>query len=269
MNRRDFLLAAAAASALPFVARAQPKREGFNTYYVSPTVFADAYKDYNFEPIHKAMGQLIDRYDIKKKRVIALGAGSLFEERYFVELGHNELIVVEIDWYGSAEPLLKISKPGPVKYVVGDALLYEPEEHDVLYASGFTPDEKRRWEYTGRWQIDSDPFHDSFMRYSRKLTPGGLMVIQSIGTLDVDLHPQYLPAVRRQLDANDLNLLEVWRLKKTHGVMLYVAQKNGGDPPPMKTPLTTFHGQSPNREPIEKVAPCSWPWLRRALNRPC
>ena len=42
------------------------------------------------------MGQLIDRYGIHNKRVIALSAGSCFEEQYFVKLGDNQLTVVDI-----------------------------------------------------------------------------------------------------------------------------------------------------------------------------
>ena len=106
------------------------------------------------------------------------------------------------------------------------------------------------------WEPAWDPFHPALFRYTRKLTPGGLMVVQSIGySLDAKGHPNYIPAVERQLTENGLRLLELWRFTKLPGVMLYVAQKNGGERPPMQTPFTTFHGQTEIQSPIERVYP--------------
>jgi hypothetical protein len=261
MRRREFIFGLAATAALPLAARADTAR----VYHVSPHLFADAYKDYDHEPIRVAMGQLIDRYGIRGKRVLALGAGSCFEERWFVSLGGNQLTVIDVDAHKSAEPLLKRSAPGPMTYIVGDALEIDAGEHDVLYASGFTPDEMRRYDLvepgdgpTRIWQSPWEPFHPALMQHASRLTPGGLMIVQSIGySLDTDAHPQYVPACQRQLARNGFRLIELWRFKPSHGVMLYVAQKQGGEPPPMKTLLTTFHGQAPIREPIERIYPAS------------
>ncbi len=262
MLRREFIIAlSATAAAWPLAVRAQEPKH--RIYHAPANLFAEQYTDYNFGPIRIAMGQLIDRYGIRNKRVLALGAGSCFEEQYFVELGNNQLTVVDIDENKSAEYALKLADPGPMGYIIGDALDFDPDEYNVFYASGFTPDEMRRYAMVapeGRmprfWRLEWDPFHPAFMRYANKLSPGGLFIVQSIAySIDALAHKQYLPACHRQLAASGLRMLELWRFKTSTGVMLYVAQKDGGEKPPMQTPLLTFHGQADLREPIERIYP--------------
>jgi hypothetical protein len=267
MRRRDVIGSlGATAVAWPLVSCGLDEKPQGRVYYASPNLFADGFAGYDHEPERVAVGQLIERYGIRNKRVLSLGGGSVFEERWFATLAGNQLTVIDIDEHKSAEPLLKTATPGPMKYIVGDALDTEVDEHDVLYASGFTPDEMRRREivapaiprgrHAQQWRLSWEPFHPAFMRHTRKLTPGGLMIVQSIGySIDADYHPRYVLACRQQLIRNGLRLIELWRFKLTRGVMLYVAQKEGGQPPPMQTPLTTFHGRATVREPIERIYP--------------
>jgi hypothetical protein len=233
-------------------------------YRVPPDLFAAQFPDYDHDRHRLAIGELIDRYDIRNKRVLALGSASAFEERWFVELGDNELTIIDIDEHGSAEQMLQSAPPGRMRYIVGDALVVDPGPHDVLYASGFTPDERRRrslitvdhGSYMEFWRFWWGPFHPGLIAHARRLSPGGLMIVQSIGySLDVDDHWQYVPACRLQLALNGLRLLEVWRFVETTGVMLYVAQKRGGRRPSMKSPLTMFHARAAAREPIERIYP--------------
>jgi hypothetical protein len=227
-------------------------------------LFAAEFPDYDHDIYRRAIGELIDRYDIRNKRVLALGAGSAFEEHWFAEC--NELTVIDIDEHGSAETALRAAPPGAMRYIVGDALTVDAGEHDVLYASGFTPDEKRRreiiWGKPERerprrcWPLWRNPFHPGMMRQARSLSPGGLMIIQSIGySLDAKAHRFYILACRLHLALHGMRLLELWRFARLVGVMLYVAQKKGGARPSMKSPLTLFHARAATREPIERIYP--------------
>ena len=131
MLRREFIIAlSATAAAWPLAVRAQEPKH--RIYHAPANLFAEQYTDYNFGPIRIAMGQLIDRYGIRNKRVLALGAGSCFEEQYFVELGNNQLTVVDIDENKSAEYALKLADPGPMGYIIGDALDFDPDEYNVF-----------------------------------------------------------------------------------------------------------------------------------------
>jgi hypothetical protein len=268
MRRREFLCAASAAIALPIAARGQiaaghEPTPSHRTYYVSPHIFAEQFPDFNHESHRIAIGQLIERYGIRNKRLLSLGGGSVFEERWFVTLGANALTVIDIDEHKSAESRLRTGEPGPMKYIVGDALNFDAGEHDVLYLSSFTPDEMRRYDFIAPkdgprrfWRIEWDPFHPAVMQHASRLTPGGLMIVQSIGySLDAVGHPQYIPACQRQLAENGFDLIELWRFQKTVGVMLYVAQKRGGQRPPLQAPLTAFHSRAAAREPIERLYP--------------
>jgi hypothetical protein len=255
---------------------------GMRGYRVPPNLFAAEFPDYDHDIYRRAIGELIDRYDIRNKRVLALGAGSAFEEHWFAE--RNELTVIDIDEHGSAETALRAAPPGAMRYIVGDVLTVDAGEHDVLYASGFTPDEKRRRDIISRsvglvtgwnryfrfaiaalgasairhapWPLWRNPFHPGMMRHARRLTPGGLMIVQSIGySLDAKAHRFYIPACRLHLALHGMRLLELWRFARLPGVMLYVAQKRNGPLPPMKSPLTLFHARAAEREPIERIYP--------------
>lgn len=249
------------------------KGPGVPTFNVSDEAFFEVLSRHTPAIIQDCARQLVERYHIKNKSILSLGGGAAAEEYYLRKLGDNRLTVVDLDEHGTVEPILKKLPAGPLNYIVGDAQAIEPPEFDVLFMSGFTPDELRRSdiyrqrdttdydfmiERFGAWEWPPwrEPFHPVVHRYLQHLSPGGLFIVQSYcGGLDAGANKHYLPACDRQLLSLGLSLLEVWRFCETTGVMLYVAQKVGGSRPEMRAPLTQFHGRAASAEAIERIWP--------------
>src|SRR5262249_31671497 len=125
--------------------------------------------------------------------------------------------------------------------------------------SSFTPDEQRRSSIVRNnadqfkpWPVSDDPFHAVVMGYTSALRNGGLLIIQSYyGSIDTNDNPDYLTACRRQLGERAMHLMEVHRLKQTHGVMLYTAVKGKQIVAPTRK-ISQFHGRA-RPEPTERV----------------
>lgn len=223
----------------------------------------DFYEKFPFTTprIESCMQELIARYDITGKSVLSVGAGGAFEEKHFARSG-NEVLLIDIDEGGGILPRLEAmpQKPG-ISYWIGDAAEFENGlgSYDVLYYSGFTPDELRRASIVRTnanearsWAIDDDPFHPVVMGYTSAINDGGLLLIQSYcGGIDHDYNANYLAACQRQLAEHDLYLLEVHRFTSTHGVMLYAAIKGKRQRAPAE-PISQFHGRA-TPEPVERV----------------
>ncbi|MCC6315349.1 MAG: hypothetical protein IT337_15200 [Thermomicrobiales bacterium] len=195
---------------------------------------------------------MIARYGLRHKRVLSLGGGRALEERWLAELGPNNVTVIDLDHpNGNIEPVLRSAPAGEMHYVIGDALEPWEEPFDVLYLSGFAPDEMRRWEIVTShqgWPVDAEPFHPAVMAHAGRLPVGGWMLVQSIGySLDARGNPAYLPAAAAQMERNGLRLVEVHRFVGLPGVMLYAGLRMG-------PALTTFHGRA-EPEPIERIYP--------------
>jgi SAM-dependent methyltransferase len=205
------------------------------------------------------MQELITRYGIAGKSVLSVGAGTGEEEKHFALAG-NDLLLVDIDEQRSILPLLAkmTNKPG-LNYWVGDAeeLSTDVPLQDVVYLSGFTPDELRRISMVranavaGRfWSVDDEPFHPVVMQYAHKLKPGGLLVVQSYcSSIDVGYNRNYLAACQAQLIKHDLHLMEVHRFKKNAGVMLYTAVRGERRVAPAQS-ISRFHGRGKREEPL-------------------
>src|SRR6185437_877334 len=108
----------------------------------------DFYRAYPEEAprVDNCMNELIDRYDIRGKSVLSVGAGTAREERQFALAG-NDLLLIDIDEQRSLQPTLQEMPEGVgLEYWIGDATEFEQGvgAHDVVYFSGFTPDEIRR-----------------------------------------------------------------------------------------------------------------------------
>jgi hypothetical protein len=235
------------------------------SYRVSETFFYQ-----NFSPmglpyarrIEAAVAQLAHRYGIRGKSILSLGGGIGLEEFYFWHHG-NRLTFVDIDEHGQIEPILKKAPSGDLHYVIDDANNVElSQPFEVLFMSGFTPDELRRSEIVqqrggetfrrmlelneGAWEWPwwEDPFHPIVMRFARNLRQGGTMIVQSYcGSLDALDHRYYLWACDRQLEQNGLHLRELYRFANITGSMLYVIAKGKPDWP-LFPPLTRFHGRA-------------------------
>lgn len=214
--------------------------------------------------IDTAMHQLVHRYGLAGASVLSLGGGTCDEERFLLKHG-AQLTVIDLDEHRSLEPILAQAEPGPTRYLIGDAdTAGELGEFDVLYASGFTPDELRREAISHRtdgpehvrmvaahgsyeWRWWEDPFHPMVMRLAAQVRPGGMVIIQSYyGGLDVLAHRYYLWACDRQLAEAGLQMRELYRFRTTPGVCLYVATR-GERELPLRPQLTIFHGRAPQQ----------------------
>jgi hypothetical protein len=242
-------------------------------FHVADEAFYNALSRHTPVDIEGCARQLVDRYDIQNRSILSLGGGAAAEEYYLTRFGNNRLTVIDIDEHGAIRPILETLPAGPLNYIIGDAQQVDAPEFDLLFISGFTPDELRRSdvhrqrdtddyqlmiERHGGWEWPPwrDPFHPIVHQYLERLPAGGLFIAQSYcGGLDAIGNRFYLPACERQLLSLGLELLEVWRFTETVGVMLYVAQKHGGQRPRMQAPLTRFHGRAEKVESIERIFP--------------
>jgi hypothetical protein len=223
--------------------------------------------------IEAAIAQLARRYGIQGKSILSLGGGIGIEEFFFWHHG-NRLTFVDIDENGQIEPQLKGLPSGNLHYIVDDANKVElAQQFDVLFMSGFTPDELRRSDVVqlregetfrrmvelnnGAWEWPwwEDPFHPMVMRFARNLRNGGAMIVQSYcGSLDAIDHRYYLWACDRQLAQIGMRLMEVYRFAQTTGSMLYVAAKGVPDWP-LFPAITRFHGRAePERVQCLRIA---------------
>lgn len=240
-------------------------RDVMRLYRVSEETFYEYFAPENneFTPrIEQAIGQLVRRYEIKGKSILALGARYGREEYFFWKHG-NQLALVDIDEQHDIEPVLQNAAAGNLQYFIGDANEFELKDHfDVLFASGFTPDETRRSDIvrqrdsdtyrrmlkendgTWEWPWWEKPFHPLLMQFAGQLRAGGLMIVQSYqGGFDVLDHRYYLWACDLQLAAAGLKLIECYRFSQTTGVMLYVISKADATALPLFPPITRFHGR--------------------------
>jgi hypothetical protein len=209
------------------------------------------------------MQQLVERYGIVGKSLLSVGAKFGEEERRLVLAG-NDVLMIDIDEDGSLlERMESLPEGRGLSYWIGDAadLVGALGSYDVIYFSGFTPDEERRQQIyrdnlaAGRcWSTTDEPFHPVVMSYTEKLKAGGLLLVQSYyGGVDTAHEPHYLGACQLQLHRAGLSLLEVHRFKHSRGVMLYTAVK-GAPQRARLVPLSAFHGRAP-KEPVERLFP--------------
>jgi hypothetical protein len=243
MNRRQLLLAGVAASIVPFKAYAEPRE-----YRVSTETFRKQATGEDFSArIAEAIDQLVRRFNIRSQSIVSLGSRFGREEYFFMRHG-NRMTMIDIDEpnpEGQIEPLLKTANPGELRYFIGDANEVRlPEPFDILFMSGFGPDDLRRRAImkNGKWPADADPFASMVMRYADQLKPGGLMINQSItGGPDIPSRPDFLPACDRQLARHGMKLIELYRYSGT-GNNLFIVSK-GERPKPTPPPITVFHGR--------------------------
>jgi hypothetical protein len=211
--------------------------------------------------VDACMQELVERYDIRGKSVLSIGAGTAREEQQFALAG-NDLLLIDVDEQNTLRWRLEGMPEGRgLEYWIGDATEFEQGvgTHDVVYLSSFTPDEARRGaivkentEAGSRWNPLVDPFHPAVMHYASSLRENGLLIVQSYyGSIEIGWNPDYLPACRRQLAEAGLHLLEVHRLKDSYGVILYVAVKGKPRIAPA-TKISQFHGRA-NAEPTVRV----------------
>jgi hypothetical protein len=208
----------------------------------------------------RSMGKLIDGFQLAGQRVLSIGPNFGHEEYWFYRAG-CPLVFADLDEHGLIAPYLQslpiVSNP-TLTYLIGDArglsrLALPPPE--VLYISGFSPDEGHRFEvrrrtlgrlgYLGyqigyrlrgreelygprfsprfRWPADQAPLSPLMCDLLTLYAPReGLTFLQMYagGVLGDD--ETYLRALSRQLGGMGLTLRHVYMLRKFRNVHLAV-----------------------------------------------
>jgi hypothetical protein len=245
-----------------------------NVYRVDPEALVAAFDVVALTAVAEpVVGQLVERFDLAGKTLLSIGAGTAWEEAAFLRRGLREAVLVDAE--RALEPTLRrLDRPGaPLCYVVGDFLRSPPPREalgpiDVLYFSGFTPDELRRGEVTERhrraaaprrwwarrddpdWPAAESPLHDAVLgAIDRYLRDGGLLIVQSYcAGVDVLHNPGYVARWRDVLRRHRVTLLETYYVRAAPGVTLWIGAK-----PPIpaalvdlahRPPLTRFHARA-------------------------
>ena len=238
-----------------------------DTFVVDPAEFYTRNDPHRWPDLGKATQEIVDRYDVRNNAVLSLGSGSAPEEFWFWQAGCKLTLVDSDAAATNFRQLIKmVAQPDGLTFCIADGAEYVDKARgpfDVVFMSGYTPDEIRRYdmlhskdptlieakEKAGlpqeQWAPWQEPFHDTTIRAVRLLAPGGLLIIQSFGYgIDAVYHQHFLPAAERQLRAAGASLIDVHRNAYWKGVNLFVAQREGGELPPMTAPITRLQGRA-------------------------
>lgn len=215
-------------------------------YFSSDSPFPDFQK--NMKNCASSMTQIINRYDIKNKKVLSLACGNGFEEFYFLQAG-NSLDMSDADLpYGTITPWVKkcaVQHETDVLFTIEDCRdtpkRYENKPvFDVVYVSSLHPDEA----YRGRIQskfirsnllkalltFKTFPKVDFYSEYLTPifsiLKPGGIVIMQHYGfTVPIVLNSSLIPDCSDQLKKFGLSHVETWAFKAETGNSLNVYGK--------------------------------------------
>ncbi len=202
----------------------------------------------NIRNCASSMTQLIERYDIKNKKVLSLACGNGFEEFYFLQHG-NTLVMSDADLpYGTIKPWVEkcsVQKNTGVSFYIEDCRevpnrYSNKAEFDIIYISSLHPDEL----YRGRIQSNfikenllkslftfkTFPKTDFYSSYVTPifslLKPGGIIIMQHYGfTIPIALNESLIPNCSEQLNQYGLSHLETWAFKNNTGNCLNVYGK--------------------------------------------
>jgi hypothetical protein len=236
-----------------------------STYYLDPETMGQklAVRDY-IEQAQPLVSQIVERFDLAGKTLMSVGPGSAQEEIALLRSGLKRAYLFDIDENKRIEPIIQtIHDPAkvdaPIVYTVGDFLDHRPgtgdyEQVDVLYFSGFTPDELRRADIQNKhrskvlsraryklrswaglpvlntaWPSRAVPLHDIVLAaLDRYLKVGGFFVLQSYcGGVDVVQNPNFIRSWLSMLPRHGLRLVEGYYFATAPSVTLWVAYKVG------------------------------------------
>jgi len=234
----------------------------------------------------KAIKQLIKRYNLKGMDVLSIGPGGGHEEYWFGIKGGNRLTFFDIDEHGEIESELKKMANLPhvdntnkvIDYYIGDFTkcgLAISKKFDLLYLSGFTPNEVRRahgpiriirrllkfkiFRAINLFAIMREPFHNSMYKAFSMAKPNGLIIIQSYyGGIDVISRKSYVEAINRAFAKANIILLDFFCFESEPGVQLIVGFA-GGKKQALEfyknivASITTFHGRAKLEGKIKHV----------------
>lgn len=233
------------------------------TYSCDPDVFFDVADPGGMrrEEVRDTINHLADCYSLDGKTVLSVGAGRACEEYHLMKRGCR-LHLVDNNGEGTvADPVMRsmTDRDTGLLYTLGDFRRYKGDQSaDVLYFSGYYPDEARRefiyrklpGPHAIKWRL-LGPFSRSVMRATRALKPGGLLLVQSYyGGVEMKDHQDYIRACESQLSRAGMTLMDVYCFSRTTGVKFFAAIKGK---PIQRGELARFHGRARSNEAIMRV----------------
>lgn len=246
----------------------------------------------------KAMTQLIKRYLLSHKEILSIGAGAALEEYWFLNNEDNKCTFIDIDESNSLLPRLEklqgkalqldhfLNKNNNsmqfLEYYICDFLdLIKrglKKKFDVLYYSGFTPDELRRLSIMEEfivereknkeneeivenkeneeivdlnWPASALPLHPALESSLYFIKKRGLFILQSYCSgIELQYNPSYIKNLKKQLRRNGFYLLDIYNFIVAPGVNLFVAYKGTHKEASnfysqiSKNEITHFHGRA-------------------------
>jgi hypothetical protein len=236
--------------------------------YASARMARDAKFRHNVEVCRPPIRQIQERFDLRVKNILSIGAGDCFEE-YWLSPANN---ITAVDINDSLREFAAGSKgvgwPGD-RYIVQDAAEFVEEcneTFDLVYISSFAPDEYRREELQAEfvkqrseeeaynyitWRAGTKPYHPIIESALRLVKQNGLIILQHYrGGVDVVTNPHYLRDIAIQFGTYGVRLIEAYHFRASPQHLLVVATKRDQDGAGKygnwlkhRTKITTFHGR--------------------------
>lgn len=216
--------------------------------------------DIDKELCREPMNQLIEKYNLKSKKILSIGSAAGFEEYWFYK---NDCTLTLLD-YDEGNILESYLKKIPTKenedvltYIIDDAnnfRKYLTEKFDAIYFSGFTPNilanrsiyqkyqsskirrglnlfsRKTKIDFLQKqavWPTNEKPFVDLIMKILESILGiGGLFIYQSFGSYIDSRSINYIESVKEQLDSINIRLLDAYYLINEPHVRLIIGYKD-------------------------------------------
>ncbi len=264
------------------------------TYFVQPEAMAKRLAlESLVELCLPAANELVVRYGLQGANLMSVGAGGANEEIALLKAGMRRAFLFDIDEHNTLSSILPVlhdpaARDAPIVYVLDDFTKTQPAQGgmdpiQVLYFSGFTPDEQRRGVFRTahieamqlnrlrsllpfqpkldpNWPPETNPLHDVVLAaIDGYLEDNGYFVLQSYcDGVDALWNPGYVTQWQRSLSERNVELLEGYAFKAAPGVTLWVGVKllpNADKPASARVaeirkrletraPLTQFHGRA-------------------------
>lgn len=202
---------------------------------------------YFFEDFEKPMNQLIERYDIKNKRVLSIG-GLFGHEEYYFSINGCNITIVDKNIYATKHlEVLKPSENPTLTYIVGDIqeVIKKGNKFDVIYLSGLP--EELQWNDNG--------FSELILECINTFLDEGLFICQTYhGGLAMN-YPTSITLLEEQCKREDLFLESLYYFELYPAislVILYKGEREGLDIN-KDSQITQFHGRSKEETTIETI----------------
>lgn len=214
---------------------------------------------WEFEQTRGPMCRLVDRYQLRGKRVLSIGPGIGSEEYWLWRHGGCALTFVDSDEHNSIEPALQalpaagdeLPEAEVLSYFIGDAAALSrfAEPFELIYISGFTPEELRRRQIqletvgTGlrgalhrlclrpSWPAERPVLSDFTLRFVADcLAEDGMLLLQEYyAPIDCTANGHMIRICQEQLRGEGIELLEHHHSSDRPWVRLWTARRAGAE----------------------------------------